>query len=245
MSVTVEQPLLITMLMIPGHTPDAADQVALGHADAYILDLEDTVPPEAKHDAVRATGDLLSGNRGGRVVYVRVHPVDAGRLETELDAIVGPSLTGINLPKVESAAEIVALDSRLAVLEEAHGLPIGHTEIMATIETARGVLHMNEIAAASPRLRCLCVGVGDLTRDLGLEPQGADLSPAIVAAQIKAVFASAAAGLQPPHDSTHAIEDDVPTLRHRAQATRALGFRGKHALHASHLPIITEIYTTP
>ncbi|GAA0712411.1 hypothetical protein Drose_13675 [Dactylosporangium roseum] len=244
MNTVAGQPLLIAMLMIPGHARDAAERVALGQADAYILDLEDTVPAAAKDDALRATGDLLGNEQGGRVVYVRVHSVDAGCLTRELDAIVGPSLTGINLPKVESAADVVALDSRLAALEAARGLPIGHTEIMATIETARGVLRMNEIATASPRLRCLCVGVGDLTRDLGLEPQGAELSPAIVAAQIQAVFASAAAGLQPPHDSTHAVEQDLATLRHRAQATRALGFRGKHALHAAHLPVITEIYTT-
>ncbi|WP_213453693.1 HpcH/HpaI aldolase/citrate lyase family protein [Rhizomonospora bruguierae] len=245
MNNVAERPLLITMLMIPGQAPDAADQVALGHADAYLLDLEDTVPAAAKDEAVRATGDLLSNEQGGRVVYVRVHSVDAGRLTQELDAIVGPSLTGINLPKVESAADVIALDSRLAVLEAARGLSVGHTEIMATIETARGVRHLNEIAAASPRLRCLCVGVGDLTRDLGLEPQGVELSPTIVAAQIQAVFASAAAGLQPPHDSTYAVENDLATLCHRARATRALGFRGKHALHAAHLPIITEIYTTP
>ena len=70
----------------------------------------------------------------------------------------GPRLDEIMVPKVETAAEVVATDLLLAQVEQAAGLPVGHIGIEAQIETTRGLINVEEICAASPRLETIIFG---------------------------------------------------------------------------------------
>lgn len=228
--------------MIPGCDVDLLRMIATQSADSYLIDLEDTVPEAGKDLARAACADALGTQRANAPVFVRINALDRECLEADLDAAFQPGLRGINLPKTESPDDVIALDRELRRREQGIGLPVGTNEIILTVETAKGIAALPEIAAASSRIRYLCVGIGDLTKDLGLGAQGVELSPSLVAAQIAAVYASRVAGLQPPHDSTHASAEDVDGLLQRAAATAKLGFVGKHALHAAHLHLIREAY---
>jgi citrate lyase subunit beta / citryl-CoA lyase len=233
---------LVATLMVPGCDRELLTKLTTGSADSYFIDLEDTVPEADKDFARAACVDALSTRRADAPVFVRINALDRGCLDADLNVALLPGGQGINLPKTESADDVVTLDRELCRREAIIGRPVGSTEIILTVETAKGVSALPQIALASSRTRYLCVGIGDLTRDLGLGPQGVELSPALVAAQIAAVYVSRIAGLQPPHDSTHAIAGDFAGLIHRAAATAKLGFVGKHALHAAHLDLIRTAY---
>ena len=70
------------------------------------------------------------------------------------------------LPKVQSAAEVVALDLLLTQVENKAGLPVGHIGIEAQIETARGLINVEEICAASPRLETIIFGPVDFAASM-------------------------------------------------------------------------------
>lgn len=233
---------LVATLMVPGCDRELLTKLTTGSADSYLIDLEDTVPEADKDFARAACVDALGSQRADAPVFVRINALDRGCLDADLNAALLPGGQGINLPKTESADDVVILDRELRRREATIGRPVGSTEIILTVETAKGVSALSQIASASSRIRYICVGTGDLTKDLGLGPQGLDLSPSLIAAQVAAVYASRVAGLQPPHDSTHAMARDVEGLTRRAAATAKLGFAGKHALHAAHLDLIRTAY---
>ena len=87
--------------------------------------------------------------------------------EEDLDAILFPSLTSIMIPKCESAEEIHRLDLMVTRLEKERRIPEGKIQFDLIMETARGVVNMESIVAASPRIMQASVGGVDLTLDMG------------------------------------------------------------------------------
>ena len=80
----------------------------------------------------------------------------------------GPRLDEVMLPKVQSAAEVVAIDLLLTQVEINTGLPAGHIGIEAQIETAQGLINVEEICAASPRLETVILGPVDFSASMGM-----------------------------------------------------------------------------
>ena len=124
-------------------------------ADMVFLDLEDAVAPKEKEASrPRIAEAIRSQDWGDKVLCVRVNDWSTKWTAFDILEVVGnagPRLDEIMLPKVESAAQIVATDLLLRQVEIAAGLPIGHIGIEAQIETARGLINVEEICAASPR----------------------------------------------------------------------------------------------
>jgi len=235
---------LISMLYVPG--ADAAKLAKVGTlgADAYILDLEDAVAPSAKAAARDLVAAAIGDSGGGATVWVRVNPAASGLLDGDLRAVVRPGLAGIVLPKADRAADVVGVDAMLAQLEGERGLERGAVALIPTIESVAGLAAIDAIAAAAARTRCLGVGAGDLSLELGLDwPPPGGLSPTIVAAKVELVFASRRAGLEPPHDGVFPNFRALDGLRAEAEQARALGFLGKHAIHPAQLDTIHEVFT--
>lgn len=237
-------PLPITMLFIPGTEQEKFAKIPRLPARAFILDLEDAVPPAEK----AASRDLVAGVIGeygsAARLHVRVNPADGPHLVDDLEAVIRPGLTGINLPKATSAADIQVADRLIECFERRAGLPTGAIEIMATVETVQGIRQVFEIAAASPRLKRLCFGAGDFSLDVGVDwPHEDGVSgETLLFAKSQLVLASRLAGLEPPHDSVYPRYDDLDALRREAVESRRLGFLGKHAIHPAQLPVIEEVY---
>jgi citrate lyase subunit beta/citryl-CoA lyase len=209
-------------LFAPGHNPKLLAKVFDAGADAVMLDLEDAVPPEAKHTARAMVAQVCAE----RATWVRINPVGTAASEADLDAVAGLA-AGIRIPKVESAEEAQR------VAERAPGTPL-----ICAIETARGVLAAEEIATVNG-VRHLSMGGVDLRRDLNLGD--GNLQTLYVRSHL--VVVSSAAGLDPPIDSVHPHLADDAGLREQAAFARSLGFFGKSAIHPRQLPILHEVFT--
>ncbi|GMA15317.1 CoA ester lyase (plasmid) [Deinococcus metallilatus] len=232
---------LAAMLFIPASDERKLDKIPSLPARAVLLDLEDGVAPNAKADA-RA---LLAGHplvsRPEQRVWVRVNSAETAHLKADLEAAVRAGVHGINLPKVEGAAELHALDWFLTQLEGERTLP--RLPVMATIETARGLENVLDIARATSRMHSLCFGSADYSRDLGLSwPPPEEPSPTLTLARARLVQASRAAGLHAPHDGASSEFRDLDRLRAQVQQAKALGFGGKHAIHPAQLPVIEAVF---
>jgi citrate lyase beta subunit len=162
----------------------------------------------------------------------------------DLDAVVVPGLTGIVLPKVNDARDLVIPDWYLGVLERRRGLEPEALRLLVTVETLAGLADLDAIASASRRTRALSFGAGDFSLELGLEwpPAGGGLSHTVLNAKAAVVLAARRHGLE-PHDGAFADFKDDAGLRAEAEQARALGFSAKHAIHPAQLPILADVFT--
>src|SRR6185437_13908972 len=161
--------ILTSMLFVPGGDERKLAKLDTLRAPALILDLEDAVAESRKPAARRMVAAALAEATTRVPLWVRVNPSGPEATVADLDAVVGPRLAGVVLPKVESAAEVNRVDWYLSALEAERGLPAGSVHLMANIESVAGLAHTEEIAAASPRLECLIFGAGDFSLDAGLD----------------------------------------------------------------------------
>jgi citrate lyase subunit beta/citryl-CoA lyase len=221
-------------------------------ADMAFVDLEDSVAPSEKASARRLAVDALrSLDWGDEVVCVRLNAWDSPWTLADLNDVVahaGPRLDTVMLPKVQRAADVVALDLVLTQIEITAGLEPGHLGIEAQIETARGMLAVAEICAASPRLEAIILGPGDLAASMEMPAlTGGVQIPEYPGDHFHYVFthillAGRAHGLQ-VIDGPYFRIRDLDGLRDYAQRTRVLGYDGKWALHPDQVPIINEIFS--
>lgn len=225
------------------------EKAATLEADAIILDLEDSVPPAEKpstRPTVRQAIDDLTA--AGKVVFVRVNPMGSKTAFSQdftaedVAAVVCANLAGIVFPKVEAAAEVIAIDRLIAERERALGLPEGGIEVEPILETARGIMSAPQVATACPRrVKRMSIGAGDLTLDLGVEWTRDETE--ILFGRMWLVMASRAAGLEQPIDGVYAnLEDDEGLLR-SARLARQLGFQGKQCVHPRQIAILNEVFS--
>lgn len=209
-------------------------------ADAIILELEDAVAPSEKERArslVPAAAAAVS--RGGADVLVRVNR--PWRLAVrDLEASIGPHVSGLVLPKVDSAEHVLALAEIAASVESERALEAGHTVFFPRIEGPKGLLNVAEICAAHPRVVAVGLGSSDYTIATGMETGG----PGNVAASFDVVNAAVAAGIV-PIGLTGAIVGfgDLDAFRRLAEESRALGLRGAPCMHPSQVPILNEVFS--
>ena len=109
-------------LIMPASVRKFVEKAYLRNADAIVLDLEDSVPQAEKTAARTLVRELIPlAGKGGSDVFVRVNN-SAGLLAADIDAAVWPGLTGLVIPKTETAAEIAAIEAQVARLEQARGI---------------------------------------------------------------------------------------------------------------------------
>jgi citrate lyase subunit beta / citryl-CoA lyase len=211
-------------------------------ADLVFLDLEDSVVADAKGDEARgrAVATLLGARFRAPTVGVRVNAPDTPWFPDDLRACVGGAGEAIDvviLPKVEDEAHVHLADKLLELLERGRGMEVGGIGLEAQIESARGVVNVERIAAACPRrLEALVFGPGDYAASLGM-PQltiGAPIpdypGDAFHYPLSRIAVAARANGLQ-AIDGPYAAIRDLEGLRRSAATSRALGYDGKWSVH--------------
>jgi citrate lyase subunit beta/citryl-CoA lyase len=168
-------------LAVPGSSQRFLDKARGLAADEVFLDLEDAVARPAKETARRnVIAALTTGGWGGKLVAVRVNDAAtrwAYRDVVEVVAAAGRGLDAIILPKVTDPGHVVWLDLLLGQIEQDTGDEAGRIGIEAQIEDARGLAKVDEIAAASPRLRALVFGPADFMASIGMRSQRVGRSP--------------------------------------------------------------------
>ncbi len=152
-----------SVLYMPGANERALEKAKTLDADALILDLEDSVAPDAKPEArERVCAAVASGEYGFKELTIRVNSLDTAWFADDVAAASQAGPGGIVVPKVNSVADVRTIEAAL----EKGGAP-DHTRIWAMVETPVAMLHCEEIAGASERLAVLVMGTNDLAKELG------------------------------------------------------------------------------
>ena len=235
-----------SLLFVPANSWRFILNSLRSEADVIVIDLEDAVPVDDKETGRWFIREFLQKERGRseKTVFVRVNSVGSGLHVEDLEYSVWRGLDGIVLPKTESPEDVKRLEEELERLEEDRGIPRGSTVILPLIETAQGVEEAYRIASSSSRIIALSFGAGDFLRDLGLDY--ASLSSdqhELLYARSRVAVAAAARGLQAIDTPFLGLIIDREGVEREAAIAKRLGYRGKYAVHPSHVPILNRVYT--
>ncbi|GAB3670853.1 HpcH/HpaI aldolase/citrate lyase family protein [Saccharopolyspora tripterygii] len=240
-------------LAVPGSSAKMIDKARGLAVDQFFLDLEDAVAPLAKAEARdRIVGALNEGGWGGKTRSVRVNALDTEWTYRDVVTVVegaGAELDTIILPKVSTADHVRWLDLTLSQIERAMGLEPGRIGIEPQIEDARGLVEIDAIATASPRVEALIYGPADFMASVnmrslvvGHQPPGYDVGDAYHYTLFRILTAARAAGVQ-AIDGPYLQIKDVDGLREVGGRSAALGFDGKWVLHPAQVDAINELFS--
>jgi citrate lyase subunit beta / citryl-CoA lyase len=239
-------------LSVPGSSEKMMAKAPGLGADMVFLDLEDACAPLEKVGARAKVVDAVKNlDWGDKVLCVRVNAWDTKWTYGDLIDVVGNAgerLDEVMLPKVTSAAEVVAADLLLTQIEINAGLPYRHIGIEAQIETARGLINVEEIAAASPRVETLILGPVDFSASMEMPSLAGGLHIPEYPGDyfhyvfMKILMAGRANQLQ-VIDGPYVKIRDTEGFRDFSRRTQLLGFDGKWALHPDQVAILNEVFS--
>lgn len=237
---------------VPGSSDKFLAKAPSLGADMYFLDLEDAVAPlEKEASRARVVSAIRDQDWGEAVLCVRVNAWDTKWTYGDVIEVVGqagPRLDEIMLPKVQNAAQVVAMDLLLTQVEINHGLPPGHIGIEAQIETAQGLINVEEICAASPRIETIILGPVDMSASMGMPSLSGGLQIPEYPGDyfhyvfVKILMAGRANGLQ-VIDGPYVKVRDPEGFRDYARRTQILGYDGKWSLHPDQVAIANEVFS--
>ena len=240
-------------LAVPGSSQRFLDKARGLAADEVFLDLEDAVAPAAKETARRnVIAALNTGGWGGKLVAVRVNDAVsrwAYRDVVEVVAAAGRGLDAIVLPKVTDPGHVVWLDLLLGQIEQDTGDERGRIGIEAQIEDARGLAKVDEIAAASPRLRALVFGPADFMASIGMASQRVGAQPAGYLGSdafhypLLRILVAARGHELAAIDGPYLAIGDLDGLREAAVSAAALGYDGKWVVHPGQIDVVNEAFS--
>jgi citrate lyase beta subunit len=165
-----------------------------------------------------------------------VNALDTRHFERDLEAIVGPGLDLVNLPKPEGPDDVRACAASLKKYERKAN--VDPVDILANIESPRSLRLAADIAAASPRVVGLQVGWGDLIEPLDIDRY----NPAVIQQLLLQVrIAAGEAGVW-AYDGAYANIQDPDGYRREAESSRRLGYVGKSAIHPTQVPIANAVF---
>jgi citrate lyase subunit beta / citryl-CoA lyase len=240
-------------LAVPGSSLKMLDRAQGLRADQVFLDLEDAVAPLAKPGARKnVIAALNNGDWGAKTRVVRVNDLTTHWTYGDVIEVVegaGANLDAIMLPKVQEPSHVQWLDLTLSQIEKQMGLVAGSVGIEVQIENARGLVNVDAIAAASPRVETIIFGpadfmasinmrslvVGALIPDYGPgDPYHYILMRILMAARMHDLQAIDGPFLQ---------IRDVDAYTEVAKRSAALGFDGKWVLHPGQIDAANAVYS--
>jgi citrate lyase subunit beta/citryl-CoA lyase len=211
-------------LYMPGSNARALEKARELPADCLIFDLEDAVAPEAKEAArTQVTAATRAGGYGDREVVVRTNAVDSEWFAADIAAVGSCGADAVLLPKIDSADSVKEACRQLGNAGAPSDLPIW---IMT--ETPRGVLDLDAILTAQPRIAVVVMGTSDLAKDMRVSPH----SPrsGLQHALGQCILTARAHSLD-IIDGVQLALDDADGLLNACQQGRELGFDGKSLIH--------------
>jgi malyl-CoA/(S)-citramalyl-CoA lyase len=237
-----------TYLTAPSHRIRLEQNAAASAADAVFLDLEDAVPPTEKAAALEAAASALNTHDwGNKTVAVRLNAIDSPSIQTEVARLGGiRRLDAFIIPKAEAVSDVAKISRWI---KEAAGARDAPVEMELLIETARGLINVEVLAATDPLVTALHLGVGDFAASIGARSAEIGASPAgykLVAGlsdehretpldlfaypMMRLLVAARAFGLRAIDGPCGAFRDAVATAS-TAMKAAAMGFDGKQVIH--------------
>jgi citrate lyase subunit beta/citryl-CoA lyase len=233
-----------SLLFAPANRPDLMAKLSRPGADAVALDLEDGTPL-AEKEAARATAVEgaagLAEAGGAPPIFVRTNPQESPLFEGDLAAVLAEgvlAVDGVVVPKVESAAQIVALERAMTQLERAAGLP--PRRLIVGIESGAGVEYATEILSASSRACAVYFGAEDYATDVGARRTAPAAEVAYARARV--VLSARLADLPAIDQAVIEVRDDERYLVDAA-AGRDLGYGGKLCVHPAQVALAHRVFT--
>jgi citrate lyase subunit beta/citryl-CoA lyase len=232
-----------SFLYVPANREKFLEKAMGLASDAFIFDLEDSVPVPEKDNArsgVKAYAPKIDGGR----VWVRVNGIETGMAEADLDAVIGvEGIAGLFLPKVETRDEVIRWDGMIAAAEKACGLAAGATRLILSIESALGVLNAYDMTKGAARVASLSFGGaqdGDLNTDLGCV-WSID-GPEMMHARCHTLLSARAARFDSPLDGVFSNVRDPEGFEKDTALSRRLGYRGRKLIHPSQIEPCNRLY---
>jgi citrate lyase subunit beta / citryl-CoA lyase len=235
-------------LFAPGSNERVMTKAMASGADAVILDLEDSVPLNAKAEARPLVAKAIdAAARSGPAIYVRVNAAASAFFAEDLAAVVRPGLDAVMLPKAETVEDVQRTAAVIEHQEAAHKLKPGSVTVILMIESALGVYRCYDLIKASSRVAATCIGVardGDLQTDLGCawSIEGTEL----LYARSKVLLDTRAAG---PHvhplDGVFSDLADEAGLIADSKLSARLGYIGRTVIHPKQIAPVRQAYAVP
>jgi citrate lyase subunit beta/citryl-CoA lyase len=236
-------PLARSFLYVPANREKFLEKAVGLPADAFIFDLEDSVPPAEKQNAragVREYAPKIPDMR----VWVRPNGLDTEFGEADAEAVIGVAgLAGLFVPKVDAREDVGRWDKLIGELEGKRGLAPDSVKLVLSIESARGVLNAYDMSVAAKRTVSLTFGGaqdGDLNTDLGCV-WSID-GPEMMHARCHALLAARAARFDTPLDGVFANVRDAEGFERDTALSRRLGYRGRKLIHPSQIEPCNRLY---
>jgi malyl-CoA/(S)-citramalyl-CoA lyase len=244
-----------SILSVPGHMEKMHTKALASNADGIMLDLEDSVPIEAKEEARRQVIRTLktAGESAARLSF-RINALDTPFGYRDLLEVVeaaGDRLHTVVVPKVNNPGDIYFADRLIDGIGLSQGKPLS-IGIEASIETAQGLEQVKKIARASRRVHSLVFGIADYSASVGarlvsLSGHGEKeeeiypghrwhfaLSRMVMTAKARGLLAI---------DAPYGYFKDAAGLVHSSRMASALGCDGKWAIHPAQIDPINRVFT--
>jgi citrate lyase subunit beta / citryl-CoA lyase len=233
-------------LACPAHSLKMMAKAAGGEADEVIFDLEDGCAPSQKVAARTTLIDALKTlDFRGKIRAFRANGIRTKFFYRDVIEVVeaaGENVDVLVLPKVHDAADVLFADRLLAQIEQNMGWPVGRIRLEALIESAQGVLHAEQIAAATPRLAALIFGVVDYAGSIGAPGPVREQFVLYHYPKAKTVAAARAAEIDVIDGVTLQLRD-LELCEHDARSAAQMGFDGKWAIHPDQVAVINRVFT--
>ncbi|GAA4037866.1 MULTISPECIES: CoA ester lyase [Allokutzneria] len=240
-------------LAVPGSSQKMIDKARGLPADQVFLDLEDACAPLAKPGARKTiVAALNEGGWEGKTRVVRVNDLTTEWTYRDVVEVVegaGANLDCIMLPKVQTADQVAWLDLTLTQIEKTMGYEVGRIGIEAQIENAKGLVEVDAIATASPRIETIIFGPADFMASInmkslvvGEQPTGYDVGDAYHYILMRILMAARATDVQ-AIDGPYLQIRDLDGFRRVTGRSAALGYDGKWVLHPGQIDACNELFS--
>lgn len=229
-----------TMIFLSAQKPGLIKDPLIYGADSLMLDLEDAVAENQK-DAARFSlyHALKTVDYGDTEVIVRINGLDTPHWREDVRVCVAAGADGVRIAKCESAGNVIAVEKAVEAAEEEFHKEKGRTLLMAALESPKGILNAQEIAAASERMFGIAISGGDLRRTMQVSPVRGGIE--LNAARGLVVLAARAAGVQ-CFDTVFTDLNDEEGFRAEVLLDKQMGFDGKSLVNPRQIAAVHEIY---
>jgi citrate lyase subunit beta / citryl-CoA lyase len=230
-----------TMLFIPGGNEKMLTKALGLDVDSLIIDLEDSVALEKKAFSREAAAEaLIALDFGEKEKVVRINSLSTEYGRPDMEVVVKGKPDTLLFPKVSRSEDVIGYDKMLTEIEKKENLIPGRIGLMALIETPLGVVNIDAIALASPRMNGLLFGAADYTR----ETRGRITKdrPELYYPMIRLLLAARVAGIMAIDTPYFDVKDSEGLERH-AQQAKDMGYDGKAVIHPSQVEVVNRIFT--
>lgn len=229
-----------SMLFVPGANAAMISNTFIYKPDSIMFDLEDSVALAEKDTARMLVAHALQHPLYRELeTVVRVNPLASEFGLLDLNAVVRAGTDIVRLPKTDSAQDIIDMDVAITEIEKACGRAVGSTQLLAAIESAQGILAVNDIAKASPRLMGIALGAEDYVRNMKTErsPDGIEL----LFARSSILHAARANGVM-AFDTVYSDARNEEGFLREASLIKQLGFDGKSLINPNQIVLIHNLF---